>query len=681
MPIGNGELGANVWVEEGGDLLLLLSRTDAWSEANRLLKLGRLRLHFEPNPFQAGQPFRQRLHLRAGRIEIDAGSAGAETALRVFVDTEQPVAYVTATGSAAFTVTATLECWRTAERRLQGEELKSSWTMRDAPDVVEVREAADRFLDDPNAVVWCHRNETSLVPFTLRHQGLEELIAQTPDPLLRRTFGGRLSGPGWRRTGPQTLAHGPGKAFFLQIATHGAQTESVEAWRAQLAAVAEASALPAAAERSAAWWQEFWARSWIFVGGHPAAADLNRAYALSRWMFACAGRGAYPIKFNGSIFTVEPKHTGGPDFDPDWRRWGGDYWWQNTRLPYHAMLASGDFDLMAPLFRMYGDALALSRARARLYYGADGAYFPETMTHFGSYSNGDYGWAREGIERGKVQCPWWEYAWNQGPELVALMLDYYDYTGDVVFRDERLLPMADAVLRYFASRFVHEGKLHLSPTQALETHWHGVVNDAPCVAGLHAVLPRLLALEPRAEWRALHAALPPMPTREVDGVRLLAPAERYDSSRQNCETPELYALWPFRLYGLGRPGLELARASYERRHDRFTHGWPQDGQQAALLGLVEEARANLLAKAGNSNSGHRFPAMWGPNFDWCPDQCHAANLMLTLQTMLLQCSGGAVQVLPAWPKDWDVSFQLRAPQGKVVRAEFRDGELKSWGQF
>ena len=32
---------------------------------------------------------------------------------------------------------------------------------------------------------------------------------------------------------------------------------------------------------------------------------LSRAYALQRYINACAGRGAYPIKFNGSIFTVD----------------------------------------------------------------------------------------------------------------------------------------------------------------------------------------------------------------------------------------------------------------------------------------------------------------------------------------------------------------------------------------
>ena len=52
MPLGNGDIGVNAWVEENGDLLLYVSKTDAWSENVRLLKLGRVRLRLTPNPFR-----------------------------------------------------------------------------------------------------------------------------------------------------------------------------------------------------------------------------------------------------------------------------------------------------------------------------------------------------------------------------------------------------------------------------------------------------------------------------------------------------------------------------------------------------------------------------------------------------------------------------------------------------
>ena len=59
MPLGNGDIGLNLWAQEDGDLFFYLSKTDAWDEQARLLKLGRTRVHLTPNPFKKGLPFRQ----------------------------------------------------------------------------------------------------------------------------------------------------------------------------------------------------------------------------------------------------------------------------------------------------------------------------------------------------------------------------------------------------------------------------------------------------------------------------------------------------------------------------------------------------------------------------------------------------------------------------------------------
>ena len=36
MPIGNGDIGLNVWAEENGDILFYIGKTDAWDEQARL---------------------------------------------------------------------------------------------------------------------------------------------------------------------------------------------------------------------------------------------------------------------------------------------------------------------------------------------------------------------------------------------------------------------------------------------------------------------------------------------------------------------------------------------------------------------------------------------------------------------------------------------------------------------
>ena len=95
-----------------------------------------------------------------------------------------------------------------------------------------------------------------------------------------------------------------------------------------------------------------------------------------------------------------------------------------------------------------------------------------------------------------------------------------------------------------------------------------------------------------------------------------------------------------------------------------------------LLGLTDEAARILTIKCANSHPAYRWPATWGPNFDWLPDQNHGGNLLETTQLMLLQPVGGKILLLPAWPKTWDVNFKLRAPRNTVVECIYRGGRIE-----
>lgn len=312
MPIGNGELGLNVWVEEDGALLFYIARTDSWSEADRLLKLGRVRISLSPNPFAKGMSFKQELRLRDGRIDISAGPPAQHVELSILVDADSPTVTISGNATTPISIFAALESWRTKRRRLvDADELRSSWTMHSAPAEIEVWESADVVVerDTPaarDAVAWYHRNEDSVVPLTIRHQGLTEIADRIRDPLLHRTFGGRIEGHAFFRTGPTRLALEGVRSFSLQVTTHCAQTPTAAEWIEQVDAMARERSVDAARERTAKWWREFWDRSWIHVSGPgvPASADdsgssasrITQAYALQRWMIACAGRGAFPPK-------------------------------------------------------------------------------------------------------------------------------------------------------------------------------------------------------------------------------------------------------------------------------------------------------------------------------------------------------------------------------------------------
>jgi hypothetical protein len=69
--------------------------------------------------------------------------------------------------------------------------------------------------------------------------------------------------------------------------------------------------------------------------------------------------------------------------------------------------------------------------------------------------------------------------------------------------------------------------------------------------------------------------------------------------------------------------------------------------------------------------------MWGPIYDWLPDQDHGSAIMLTLQYMLMQTVGDKIYLLPAWPQNWGSRFRLHAPNRTVIEGEVKDGRLMS----
>jgi hypothetical protein len=382
---------------------------------------------------------------------------------------------------------------------------------------------------------------------------------------------------------------------------------------------------------------------------------------------------------------VEWREKGELKSDPDFRRWGGAYWWQNTRLPYWPMLASGDYDLMQPLFRMYFDSLPLAKARNRIWFGCDGAFMAETMSSWGMFCNIDYGWERDGLKTGEMINKYIRWIWPSGLDLTMMMLDYYEHTGDEALLKEKLLPWADEMLRHFDTRFKRDkdGKLLIDPTQSVETYQDGVTNDTPSVAALRAVLPRLLALpedrtsaDMRARWQRLLGETPELPFGERKGKSVILPAKTFQG-RANCENPELYTLFPFRLHGIAKPDLQRAQDTFDARVEKSFFGWQQTAIQAAMLGRAEEARNMLVTNAKRKHEGSRFPAFWGPNYDWIPDQDHGGNLLNTTQTMLMQADGKQILLFPAWPKDWDVQFKLHAPFSTTVEGVWRAGKLES----
>ncbi|MDD8025409.1 MAG: DUF5703 domain-containing protein [Acidobacteriota bacterium] len=697
MPLGNGDIGLNVWVEASGDVLFYIGKTDSWDDNNRLVKVGRVRVSLRPNPF-SGAGFRQELRLRQGEIVVDGQVGGKPVQARIWVEADNPVIHVETEGAIPLAATAAIELWRTEKTTLPSIEVSDTYFSA-PPDKIQptVVEPDTVFSNLPDGIALCHHNVKSVGPeLSMRFQDLTN--APWKDPLLHRTFGAFIRAEKGSRLNDRRLASPASARHQISVYVLTEQPATPESWLASVRKIAKKTESMGIEKRRAAhlaWWEGFWGRSHIDIrdasrDGIPprpptAGFDVSRGYALQRFINACSGRGAYPIKFNGNIFTVG--RSGKPG-DADYRLWGPGYWWQNSRLPYIGSCASGDFDLIQPFFKMFGgEIFEVSKYRTRRYFGHPGAYFAECVFPWGAIFMQSYGWDVPAAERAdKLQTAGWhKWEWVAGPELAWMMLEYFDYTGDAAFLKTKAVPLSLEVMTFFDRHYKTDaaGKLVMHPSQALETWWE-CTNPMPEAAGLRAIAARLLALPEgslaaadRAFVLAFQKKIPELPVREEGGVRMLAPAEAF-ADKKNVENPELYAVFPFRLCSFEKPNAALGRQALLRVLDQGAFGWRQDDVFKAYLGLEMAAQENVVLRARKSDPDCRFPAFWGPNYDWTPDQDHGGVLIKAVQSMLLQTDGRAIYLLPAWPKDWDVDFKLHAPFKTVVEGRVKDGKLQSW---
>jgi alpha-L-fucosidase 2 len=700
MPIGNGDLAANVWTEKSGDLVLLIAKSDAWTGIGRLVKLGRVRVRLTPNPFVDAANFTQALRLEDGSIEIKSGG----NVIVVWVDANRQVLHVEANLSQATTAQATLEIWRTQTHSYDGHSPDKGGLFEFGNHSVPLNFEADAVLPaEKHELAWHHFNNSSIYPIVLKQEHLESLSAKYPDPLLHRCFGAALLSKGLVSKDDRTLVS-PVPTHMLRVdvvALTIPHAHSPVAWKSSLdRLVNEVNAIPIGTARNASriWWKNFWNRSWIHVTGTEDAVKVSQGYIMQRYMMAASSRGPFPTKFNGGLFTVG--HDMPPDRDPtnadhnpDYRAWGNSYWNQNNRLLYWPLITTGDSDLLAPWFNMYVRALPLAEDRTRLYFRHPGASFIETMYFWGLPNLNDFGWDNASNE---LKSNWMRYHTQGSIEVIAQMLDEYDITQDAAFARKDLVPFAASVLAYYANHWPHgaDGKIRFSPTQSIETYQLNAVNPTPDIAGLKDVLPRLLALpsaltspRQRQQWTALLASLPPIATgrthngklpralqqEDADGAPIILPAEQYGPTR-NSENPQLYVVFPYRLYGVGKHDLSLATASFAARLFPQDTCWGQDGPQAAVVGLTataEKAAIDEFTDYGNQ----RFLWFWKAGHDWIPDLDNGGTGMMTLQLMLMQTDGRRIQLLPAWPRNWTADFKLHAPDRTTVEGHVENGNI------
>lgn len=338
---------------------------------------------------------------------------------------------------------------------------------------------------------------------------------------------------------------------------------------------------------------------------------------------------------------------------------------QNQRLVHWPMLKSGDYDVLRPQLDTYLRMLPNAIAWSRHHWGHEGACFSEQIENFGLPNPAEYGKHKEGDDWGVEKNKWLEYEWDTALEFGKMYLDMLPWHPDSTLNKYRVL--VTEPLRFFVK---HYPDLVIYPGSGCETY-KMARNPSSTVAALRALKDYL------SETGADDSNLPDIPLRVIDGDTCIAPAVSWERI-QNTETPQLYPVFPWRIYGLGRPHLDIARNTYLKDPHaiemRSTKGWKQDNIWAACLGMTDEATRLNTEKL--SNGPYRFPAFWDPGFDWAPDHNRGGAGMIGLQEMLLQEDLDHNPILfPAWNHEWNCRFRLHISGQRCVDAEIKDGKI------
>lgn len=695
MPCGGGSIGLNVWVENG-DLMFYAQRSGAFDENNTMLKAGRyrLRLYDARNQKSNGKngngkvsvfdsrSFRQTLHVYDGYVSV----ATDKVNVSIWVDVFRPVIHVDIHGR-GFTGTVSYESWRYRDREIRKMECQQcSYKFGKVPGL---KTTADSIQPYANGVWAYHENGDSTVfDATAIEQDLGSERSRMFNPIGRLVSGGLLVCPDFRfsGTGDGIYASTDYRSWNftttkvltrtqILIALDDTQ-DGVDAFKRQIRALVSGRKRTKADE-SRQWWHAFWQRSHIRATGEAAA--ITRNYTLFRYMLGCNAYGKWPTKFNGGLFTFDPVYVDKRyPFTPDFRRWGGGtFTAQNQRLVYWGMVKSGDYDMLRTQLDFYKRILPTAMLRVRTYWGHGGANFTEQIENFGLSNIDEYGKKRPtDYDRGVDYNAWLEYTWDTVLEFCGMALDA-NRNGNMNISD--YIPMIKESVRFFDEHYQWQarkmgrktldgdGHLIIYPGSGCET-FKMAYNPANTVAAMRVVATKLCDYltvnhadsSTIAYFRGVVGRVPPIPTRIIDGHKVIAPAMVW-ARINNRELPQLYPVFPWHCYGVGLDSLQTAVNTWKLdpyvQQFKGVTSWEQANIFAADLGLTDEAAALNTAKL--KDGPYRFPAFWGPGHDWAPDHNWGGSGMIGLQEMLLQRDAEGRRILkPAWPEKWDVDFKL-----------------------
>ena len=484
-------------------------------------------------------------------------------------------------------------------------------------------------------------------------------------------------------------------------------------------------------------WREFWSRSFVHATSEDGDAQLlAEHWAWTMYVMGSASRGVLPAKFNGMIWGTDgDKRRWGSEY---WW-WNTQIIYRPLTTANHGELMRPLFDMFAGMRERARVAARQQWGSEGIFLGETTSFdgleelpegiatelrdfllarktYEQTSEEFRAFAE-----ARNGYDsrfnwlhkRSTAPFSWVTHILFSGAQIAWQHWLHWEHTLDEEFLRERAYPLVRGVAEFYRHfpnlRLGDDGVYHLHGINDQELIW-GTRDPHNEIWAMRGILATAIAAseilgvdeELRPRWRELadHLAPPPLSTDPdlVEGcffphesgrpvwALARAPARHIEGFESDTLVRPCVDYDQWTLESTDAAMTRIAHDTFDSEPSRLrfhegqhAYALSETPLAAAALGRAEDVRVILPLQLKRGLLPNRLSLEDGEQAQTIePIATVATATQLALLQSVPPITGGepVIRVFPAWPREWDATFDLLARRGFRVRAAMRGGEVR-----